>query len=196
MLIFIFWISITLSKENSKIVYYWNTNLVSSVFTQLFSLVLSDSIAFFLWKSVVLLLLHFVRMISIWLCCLLLSELQIRHLLLLLITINICIWDGSAHVSKPRWYYFCCAFVIVWVADKAFVQNVMNITRLLINPDIPEALQLKNGYVFLLYIYITLEIFWCRCHCISIVVTCVLYFWVGFDGVETSKTVNGLVEGI
>jgi hypothetical protein len=38
------------------------------------------------------------------------------------------------------------------------VQNVMNITRLLINPDIPEALQLKNGYVFfLLYIYITLE---------------------------------------
>lgn len=43
---------------------------------------------------------------------------------------------------------------------QAFVQNVMNITRLLINPDIPEALQLKNGYVFfyfLLYIYITLE---------------------------------------
>ncbi|KEH20894.1 hypothetical protein MTR_8g092880 [Medicago truncatula] len=44
--------------------------------------------------------------------------------------------------------------------------------RLLINPDIPEALQLKNG-----------------CYCISIVVTRVLYFWVGFDGVETSKTV-------
>lgn len=48
----------------------------------------------------------------------------------------------------------------------------MNITRLLINPDIPEALQLKNG-----------------CYCISIVVTRVLYFWVDFDGVETSKTV-------
>jgi hypothetical protein len=97
-------------------------------------------------------------MISIWFCCFLLSKLQIKHLLLLLITINICIWDGSAQVSKPRWYYFCFVFVIVWVAYKAFVQNVMNITRLLINPDIPEALQLKNGYVFfLLYIYITLE---------------------------------------
>lgn len=131
-------------------------------------------------------------MISIWFCCLLLSKLQIKHLLLLLITINICIWDGSAQVSKPRWYYFCCVFVIVWVAYKAFVQNVMNITRLLINPDIPEALQLKNGYVFFLFFIIYLYyfgIFWCRCYCISIVVTRVLYFWVGFDGVETSKTV-------
>jgi hypothetical protein len=130
-------------------------------------------------------------MISIWFCCLLLSKLQIKHLLLLLITINICIWDGSAQVSKPRWYYFCFVFVIVWVAYKAFVQNVMNITRLLINPDIPEALQLKNGYVFfffIIYLY-NFGIFWCRCYCISIVVTRVVYFWVGFNGVETSKTV-------
>ena len=143
MLLFIFWISITLSKENSQIVNRWNTNLVSSVFTQLFNLVLSDSIAFFCKN-----LLHFVRMITIWFCCFLLSKLQIKHLLLLWITINICIWDGSAQVSKPRWYYFCFVFVIVWVAYKAFVQNVMNITRLLINPDILQALQLKNGYVF------------------------------------------------
>jgi hypothetical protein len=37
------------------------------------------------------------------------------------------------------------------VADKASIQNVMNTTRIFVNPDMPEVEAFKNRYAFYLF---------------------------------------------
>jgi hypothetical protein len=39
------------------------------------------------------------------------------------------------------------ADMVVFLADKTSIQNVINTTRILINPDIPEVETLKNRFV-------------------------------------------------
>jgi hypothetical protein len=57
-------------------------------------------------------------------------------------------------------FIFCEGFFIVSTllafSEKVSIHNVMNTTRLLVNPDIPEAIDFKNGYVIYMVGYILL----------------------------------------